>query len=89
MHELHTGNVVFLLVWSELSYTPKSAPSLLNSGDDYEEDLKITIWKTTSTTFPIFFNISLILVRIKLHTKFQPPSLLNSGDGYEEDLNRR
>ena len=51
------------------------------------ETLKLMIWKTTSTTFPIFLNISSSLVRIKLNNKNQPPSLLNSGDCYEESFN--
>ena len=34
-------------------------PSLVKSGDGYEEDLKIRIWKMTSTTFAIFFQFFL------------------------------
>ena len=66
-------------------HTNNQSPSLLNSEDGYEEDLKIWIWKTTSTKITSVFNISSSLVRIKLHTKKQSPSLLNFRDGYEED----
>ena len=70
-----------------IKFHTKNQPfRLLNSGDGYEEDLKIRIWKMTSTTFPIFHNISFSLVKIKLLTNNQIPSLLNSGDVYEEDL---
>ena len=33
---------------------------LLNSGDRYEEDLKIRIWKTTSTQVQFVLNIFLV-----------------------------
>ena len=59
-------------------HTENRPPSLLKSGDRYEEDLKIRIWKTTSKTFQVFNNISSSLVRAKLHTKNHPPSLFNS-----------
>ena len=58
--------------------------SLLNSGDSYEEDLKIMIGRRPQNNF---LNISSNLVNIKLHSENQPPSLLNYGDSYEEDLN--
>ena len=35
-------------------HTKTQPPSLLNSGDSYEEDLKIRIWKLNSTTFTNF-----------------------------------
>ena len=59
---------------------------LFNSEDSYEEDLKIWIWKMTSTIFSFFQKFSSSLVRINLHTKNKPSSLLNSGNGYEKTL---
>ena len=71
-------------------HTKNQPPSLFNSGDRYEEDLKIMIWKTTSQYFQLFFNISSSYqLKIKLYTENQPPSLFNSGDSYEEDLKIR
>ena len=35
-------------------HTENQPPSLLNSGDIYEGDLKIRIWKTTSKKFQFF-----------------------------------
>ena len=46
-------NIFSCLVRIKL-HTKNQHPSLLNSGYRYEEDLKIRIWKTTSTTFPVF-----------------------------------
>ena len=57
-------------------HTENQLPSLLNSAYSPEEDLEIRILKTTSTTFPIFLNISSGLVKIKLHTKISPQSCL-------------
>ena len=40
---------IYFLIRLISDYEPKNQfPSLLNSGDRYEEDLKIRIWKTTS-----------------------------------------
>ena len=52
-------------------HTKNQPPSLLNPGDSYadeedlsaesyEEDLKIRIWNTTSTTYPFFLSIFLL-----------------------------
>ena len=62
---------------------------MFSSGDSYEEDLKIMIWKTTSKFFQFFHNVSLSYGRIKLHTKNQPPNMFSSGDSCEEDLKIR
>ena len=35
-------------------HTENQPPILLNSGDSYEEDLKIGIWKTTTKHFKLF-----------------------------------
>ena len=50
------GNSNFVLTISSSYVNIKlhnenQSPSLLNYGDSYEEDLKICIWKTTSTKF--------------------------------------
>ena len=45
-------------------HTEDQPPSQLNSGDSYEEDLKIRIWKTTLQYFVFFLSIFLI-VRLK------------------------
>ena len=49
---------IFLNIFSNLDriklHTKNQYPSLLNSGDSYEEDRKIRIWKTTSTKFPLY-----------------------------------
>ena len=37
-------------------HTKNEFPNLLNFGDSCEEDLKIGIWKTTSTIQHLFFN---------------------------------
>ena len=74
---------IFLPFRLESNYIKKSVPSLLNSGDSYEENHKIRIGKMTSKTFQFFLNISSSLVIINLHTNNQPPRLLNSGDAYE------
>ena len=64
---------------------------MFSSGDSYEEDLKIRVWKTKTTLqfFQFLSNISSSWFRIKLHTENQPPSLFSSGDSYEEDLKIR
>ena len=67
-------------------HTENQLSSLLNSGYSSKEDLEISIWKTNSTTFPIFPNISSVQVNIKLHTDNQLPSWLDYGDSNEEDL---
>ena len=36
-----------MVVFTALTYTKNKLPSLLNSGFNSEEDLKIRIWKTT------------------------------------------
>ena len=46
-------NISSSLVRIKLKYQ-NQPPSLLKAGDGYEEDLKIQIWKMTSTKFEIF-----------------------------------
>ena len=50
----HQNNSNFVLnitsIWVNIKlHTENHPPSLLNSGGSYEEDLKIRIWKKTST----------------------------------------
>ena len=42
-------------------HTKNQPPILPNSGDSYEEDLKIGIWKTTSKHFKFFLQYFLYL----------------------------
>ena len=72
----------FLIFFSSYVGVKNKPPSMLNSGDGYEEVLKIWIKKTTSTKKFLNLNIYSSYVGVKLHTKNKSPSLLNSGDGY-------
>ena len=64
-------------------------PSLLNSGDSYEEDIKLGFGRRPQNNSFFSLNTSSNWVNIQLHSENQPPSLLNSGDGYEEELKIR
>ena len=78
-------NISSILVRIKL-HTTNQPPSLLNSGDSYEEVLQWGFGRWPQRNFQIFLSVSSSLDRIKLLTKNQLLSLLNSGDDYEEDL---
>ena len=46
--------------------TKKLPPSLLNSGDSYDEDLDIGIWKMTSKYFLFFLSIYLLDISLEI-----------------------
>ena len=60
-------------------HTEKKSHSLFNSGDRYEEDLKIRIWKKTLQFKKKVLYISSSYVKIKLHAKNQLPMWPGSG----------
>ena len=78
----HTSNFVsiFILVMIILSDILKISPlSCLFLEKAMKKTLTLGFGRRPQQHFQFFLNISSILVRIKLHTKFQPPRLLNSG----------
>ena len=45
-------------------HTENQPPNFLNSGDSYEEDIKIRIWKTTLQYFQLFLS-TFLLIRLE------------------------
>ena len=56
-------------IYSSNLHAENQPPSLFNSGDSYEEDLKIRIWKTTLQFFEFFLSLFLL---VRLNARSTP-----------------